>query len=109
MPHSLEITALPVLDLSQPDLREQFDLGAERQASPLDPQSPPRARLQGPNQWPVQLPHFKPLMLEWQQAITGMLLRLLRGFAQALSLPEHAFDPLLSTDPPQARLRRSGP
>ncbi|ROL96927.1 isopenicillin N synthase family oxygenase [Pseudomonas protegens] len=83
----------------QPDLREQFDLGAERQALSLDPQSPPWARLQGPNQWPAQLPHFKPLLLEWQQAMTGMSLRLLRGFAQALSLPEHAFDPLYGERP----------
>jgi len=66
----------------QPDLREQFDLGAERQALPLDPHSPPWARLQGPNQWPAQLPALKPLLLEWQQAMTGMSLRLLRGFAR---------------------------
>lgn len=34
----------------QPDLREQFDLGAERQALPLTSDSPPWTRLQGPNQ-----------------------------------------------------------
>lgn len=83
----------------QPDLREQFDLGAERQALPLDPDSPPWARLQGPNQWPAQLPQLKPLLLEWQQAMTRMSLRLLRAFAQALSLPEQAFDPLYGARP----------
>ncbi|POA90145.1 MULTISPECIES: isopenicillin N synthase family dioxygenase [Pseudomonas] len=83
----------------QPDLREQFDLGAERQALPLDPHSPPWTRLQGPNQWPAQLPAFKPVLLEWQQAMTGMSLRLLRGFAQALSLPEQAFDGLYGERP----------
>ncbi|MCO7573581.1 isopenicillin N synthase family oxygenase [Pseudomonas chlororaphis] len=83
----------------QPDLREQFDLGAERQALPLNPDSPPWTRLQGPNQWPVQLPQLKPLLLEWQQAMTRMSLRLLRAFAQALSLPEHAFDPLYGERP----------
>ncbi|NBF11241.1 isopenicillin N synthase family dioxygenase [Pseudomonas sp. Fl4BN1] len=84
---------------NQPDLREQFDLGAEREALPLDAQSPPWARLQGPNQWPPQLPALKPLLLEWQQAMTRMSLRLLRGFAQALSLPEQAFDPLYGERP----------
>ncbi|MDF2397512.1 isopenicillin N synthase family oxygenase [Pseudomonas sp. 3MA1] len=83
----------------QPDLREQFDLGAERQALPLTSDSPPWTRLQGPNQWPVQLPQLKPLLLEWQQAMTRMSLRLLRAFAQALSLPEHAFDPLYGERP----------
>ncbi|BAQ80892.1 isopenicillin N synthase family dioxygenase [Pseudomonas sp. St29] len=83
----------------QPDLREQFDLGAERQALPLDPDSPPWARLQGPNQWPAQLPQLKPLLLEWQQAMTRMSLRLLRAFAQALSLPEQAFDSLYGARP----------
>ncbi|WP_265534239.1 isopenicillin N synthase family dioxygenase [Pseudomonas saponiphila] len=83
----------------QPDLREQFDLGAERQALPLDPDSPPWTRLQGPNQWPAQLPQLKPLLLEWQQAMTRMSLRLLRAFAQALSLPEQAFDPLYGARP----------
>lgn len=83
----------------QPDLREQFDLGAERQALPLTSDSPPWTRLQGPNQWPVQLPQLKPLLLEWQQAMTRMSLHLLRAFAQALSLPEHAFDPLYGERP----------
>ncbi|QNH77627.1 isopenicillin N synthase family oxygenase [Pseudomonas protegens] len=83
----------------QPDLREQFDLGAERQALPLTSDSPPWTRLQGPNQWPVQLPQLKPLLLEWQQAMTRMSLRLLRAFAQALSLPEDAFDPLYGERP----------
>lgn len=83
----------------RPDLREQFDLGAERQALARDPQSPPWARLQGPNQWPRQLPQLKPLLLEWQQAMTGMSLRLLRAFAQALALPEQAFDGLYGESP----------
>lgn len=47
----------------------------------------------------MQLPQLKPLLLEWQQAMTRMSLRLLRAFAQALSLPEHAFDPLYGERP----------
>ncbi|MBO0494131.1 isopenicillin N synthase family oxygenase [Pseudomonas sp. Marseille-Q1929] len=83
----------------QPDLREQFDVGAERE--PLNVQQHPAAwaRLQGPNLWPQALPDLKPLVLAWQQAMTQMALRLLRAFAQALSLPENAFDALYGSQP----------
>jgi len=83
----------------QPDQREQFDLGAERDVLPLTPDSPLWARLQGPNQWPEALPQLKPLLLDWQQAMTQMSLRLLRAFAQALALPEDAFDRLYGDKP----------
>ncbi|CAI8819261.1 isopenicillin N synthase family dioxygenase [Pseudomonas serboccidentalis] len=83
----------------QPDLREQFDLGAEREALPLLTDSPLWARLQGPNQWPQALPQLKPLLLDWQQAMTRMSLRLLRAFAEALSLPADAFDRLYGDKP----------
>lgn len=62
------------LTRGQPDWREQFDIGAER-------------------------PALKPLLLEWQQAMTAMSLRLLRAFALALSLPEQAFDRLYGEKP----------
>lgn len=83
----------------QPDLREQFDVGAER--APLSVAEHPAAwaRLQGPNLWPQALPDLKPLVLGWQQAMTQMALRLLRAFAQALSLPENAFDALYGDKP----------
>ncbi|WP_277593747.1 isopenicillin N synthase family dioxygenase [Pseudomonas chlororaphis] len=87
------------LTRGQPDLREQFDLGAERPALQLDQDSPGWARLQGPNQWPAALPQLKPLLLDWQQAMTRMALRLLRAFAQALALPEGAFDALYGDKP----------
>ncbi|PMW93952.1 2-oxobutyrate oxidase [Pseudomonas sp. FW215-R2] len=83
----------------QPDQREQFDLGAERDVLPLTADSPLWARLQGPNQWPETLPQLKPLLLDWQQAMTQMSLRLLRAFAQALALPEDAFDQLYGDKP----------
>lgn len=83
----------------KPDLREQFDLGAERAVLPLSPDSPFWARLQGPNQWPAALPELKPLLLDWQQAMTRMSLRLLRAFAQALWLPADAFDQLYGDRP----------
>ncbi|QXH64748.1 isopenicillin N synthase family dioxygenase [Pseudomonas asgharzadehiana] len=83
----------------QPDLREQFDVGAEREPLPAAQYPAAWARLQGPNQWPPALPQLKPLVLGWQQAMTQMALRLLRAFAQALSLPENAFDALYGDKP----------
>lgn len=87
------------LTRGQPDWREQFDIGAERPALQLTEKTPRWARLQGPNQWPEALPELKPLLLQWQQAMTGMSLRLLRAFALALSLPEQAFDTLYGEKP----------
>ncbi|ANS42087.1 isopenicillin N synthase family dioxygenase [Serratia inhibens] len=87
------------LTRGQPDWREQFDIGAERPALQLTEETPRWARLQGPNQWPAALPELKPLLLQWQQAMTGMSLRLLRAFALALSLPDQAFDTLYGEKP----------
>lgn len=87
------------LTRGQPDWREQFDIGAERPALQLTNETPRWARLQGPNQWPEALPELKPLLLQWQQAMTAMSLRLLRAFALALSLPEQAFDTLYGDKP----------
>lgn len=83
----------------KPDLREQFDLGAERDALPVDENSPYWTRLQGPNQWPEALPALKPLLLNWQQAMTTMSLRLLQAFAESLSLAPNAFDQLYGNKP----------
>ncbi|WAT02423.1 isopenicillin N synthase family dioxygenase [Rouxiella chamberiensis] len=83
----------------QPDWREQFDLGAERQPIPQTETSPAWSRLQGPNQWPESLPELKPLLLNWQQTMTAMSLKILRAFAETLSLPIDAFDPLYGDKP----------
>ncbi|MGA7585000.1 MAG: isopenicillin N synthase family oxygenase [Rouxiella badensis] len=83
----------------QPDWREQFDLGAERQPIPQTEHSPAWSRLQGPNQWPEALPELKPLLLNWQKAMTAMSLKILRAFAESLSLPVDSFDPLYGDKP----------
>ncbi|AHF76985.1 Putative 2OG-Fe(II) oxygenase [Sodalis praecaptivus] len=83
----------------QPDWREQFDLGAERAALPRDATLPAWTRLQGPNLWPAALPEMQPLLTRWQQEMTRMALRLLRAFAESLSLPGGAFDPLYGEKP----------
>ncbi|TCL05987.1 isopenicillin N synthase family dioxygenase [Sodalis ligni] len=87
------------LTRGQPDWREQFDIGAEREPLPQTPQSPGWTRLQGPNQWPAGVPALKPVLLRWQNEMTAMSLRLLRAFALALSLPEQAFDTLYGDKP----------
>ena len=83
----------------QRDQREQFDIGAERPALPLQPGDAAWKQLQGPNLWPDALPQLRPVINAWQQAMTGVALRLLRAFAKALSLPPDAFDALYGTQP----------
>ncbi|WP_067701806.1 isopenicillin N synthase family oxygenase [Erwinia sp. ErVv1] len=84
---------------SQPDWREQFDIGAEREALPLAPGEAGWKRLQGPNLWPEALPELQRELQAWQQQMTRMSLRLLRAFAEALSLPGDAFDGLYGEKP----------
>ncbi|MDX5629154.1 MULTISPECIES: isopenicillin N synthase family oxygenase [unclassified Brenneria] len=87
------------LTRSQPDWREQFDIGAERPALHLLAHDPAWRRLQGPNLWPAALPELKTTLLHWQQEMTRMALRLLRAFAEALELPVTAFDALYGAKP----------
>ena len=82
------------------DWREQFDIGAERLTRTLMADSPAWARLQGPNLWPDDvLPRLRPVLLQWQQAMTRTTQRLLRAFALALGLEETAFDALYGSQP----------
>lgn len=84
---------------SQPDFREQFDIGAERDAFPVTPQAPVWQRMQGPNQWPEALPELKTVITRWQQEMTRVALELLRSLAEALQLPRNAFDNLYGDYP----------
>ena len=84
---------------NQPDHREQFDIGAEREALPPSDDAPAWQRLQGPNQWPDALPALKTLLTHWQQEMTHVALELLRAFAEALQLPRNAFDNLYGRYP----------
>lgn len=76
------------------DWREQFDIGAERPALPREPGAPAWTRLQGPNLWPAALPELRPALLAWQEAVTGIGIRLLEAFALALGQPAEAFAPI---------------
>lgn len=79
------------LTRGQPDWREQLDIGAERPAAPLAPDSPPWARLRGPNLWPAALPDLKPAVLDWQGRLNDLAIELLEAFALALGQTHDAF------------------
>lgn len=83
----------------KPDWREQIDIGAERAAVPPGPGVPAWARLYGPNQWPTAVPGLKPALLQWQDEVGAMLIRVLRGFAIALGQDEDAFAPIYGDAP----------
>jgi isopenicillin N synthase-like dioxygenase len=83
------------------DWREQFDIGAERAALPREPGAPAWTRLQGPNLWPAALPGLRGGLLAWQEAVTGVGIRLLEAFALALGQPADAFAPIYAGAPNQ--------
>ena len=85
----------------QPDWREQIDIGAEREALPLDRDAPPWRRLQGPNQWPWALPDLKPVLLDYQAQVTALGIRILKAFALALGQDEDVFAPIYAPAPNQ--------
>jgi isopenicillin N synthase-like dioxygenase len=83
----------------QQDWREQIDIGADEPAFACGADTPAWRRLQGPNQWPVALPQFRPAVLRWQTAALQILSRLLRAFALALGQKEDALEPLYREHP----------
>jgi isopenicillin N synthase-like dioxygenase len=85
----------------KPDWREQIDIGAEEAPVPRGEGVPAYMRLKGPNQWPAALPDFKPVVLDWQEQVTAVLVRLLRAFALALDQSPDAFAPIYDGSPHQ--------
>jgi isopenicillin N synthase-like dioxygenase len=83
------------------DWREQVDIGAEREPLPLGADSPPWARLQGPNQWPAALPELRETILRYQAAATDLAIRIVRSFAAALGQPEDVFASIYTPTPNQ--------
>jgi isopenicillin N synthase-like dioxygenase len=83
------------------DLREQFDVHAEREALPLQPGDPGWKRLQGPNQWPAALPELKQVVLDWQARLTAVGIRLLRAFSEALVGRADALEAIYAGTPNQ--------
>jgi isopenicillin N synthase-like dioxygenase len=85
----------------QRDWREQIDIGAEREAVPLDPGLPAWTRLYGPNQWPAALPEMRDVVLRYQAEVIKLAIRLIKAFALALGQPENAFEQIYTPAPHQ--------
>ncbi|MGJ8526483.1 Validamycin A dioxygenase [Halomonadaceae bacterium LMG 33818] len=85
----------------RPDRREQIDIGVELPALEETPDLPVWKRLQGPNQWPAELPELKDVTLAWSAQLRSIAIRLLHAFAEALEQPEDALDSLISGTPAQ--------
>ena len=81
------------------DWREQVDIGSEAPALPRDPNLPAWTRLQGPNQWPRALPELQPILLEWQDRLAELSIRLLQAFAVLLEQDRNVFEPIYSGVP----------
>ena len=82
----------------KPDWREQIDIGPEAQMARVDPEAPAWTRLQGPNQWPEALPDLRPVVLEYQAAVTALAIRVLRAFAASLDQSEDVFEPIYTPE-----------
>ncbi|QZS57940.1 isopenicillin N synthase family oxygenase [Rhodococcus opacus] len=71
------------------DWREQIDIGPERQ--PI-PGADGYLRLQGPNQWPADLPDLEKTIEALDAALTDVGMRLLRHWAASLDADPAIFD-----------------
>lgn len=68
-----------------PDLKEGFYIGTEQ------PECGGLRFNQGPNQWPVAMPGFRPAMMAYSAALTVVAERLMQGLALSLELEESFF------------------
>ncbi|OBI96762.1 oxidoreductase [Mycobacterium asiaticum] len=86
------------LTRGETDWREQIDIGPER-ASIGGAGRPDYLWLQGPNQWPAALPDLPGIVAEWDAALSGVALRLLRHWAASLGSPPEVFDEAFAEAP----------
>jgi isopenicillin N synthase-like dioxygenase len=76
-------------DQATPDQKEGFSIRRDR----------PLGRfLEGPNQWPEALPHFKTISMEYYEAVHQLSKTMFRLVALSLGLPEDHFD-YFASDP----------
>ncbi|MBR2159173.1 MAG: isopenicillin N synthase family oxygenase, partial [Campylobacter sp.] len=76
------------------DYREQIDAGSDKEALNWDINSPIWMRIQGPNLFPKEVPELRTVFNEWFEQTSTATLKLLKGFAIALELPQDSFDKL---------------
>ena len=80
------------------DWREQLDVGDERSTID-DPDAPAYARLEGPNQWPVNQPGLREAITDWSARCTRIGRRLLQAWAESLGSPPDIFDAAFADRP----------
>ncbi|ORX57979.1 Clavaminate synthase-like protein [Hesseltinella vesiculosa] len=78
------------------DNRETFDISKEYPTPP--PGAPGYQYMRGPNQWPAELPGFKPVIMRLLVAMQQVGLRLLRAMAQSLKIDEDDFMAMFGDD-----------
>jgi isopenicillin N synthase-like dioxygenase len=89
------------LTRGQPDIREQFDVMREEAAPARTDISPAWQGLIGPNQWPTALPQMKTELLNWQQSLSDITVKLMRALMLALQQPADALDATIKAGPYQ--------
>jgi len=85
------IVTSSVAKVTKPNQSES--LMVMHEVAPDDPDLLAGTPLQGENQWPVELPDFKPRVLAYNAALEAVARRLTRALAVAFDLPETWFDP----------------
>ncbi|MAD45455.1 MAG: oxidoreductase [Oceanospirillaceae bacterium] len=74
---------------SPPDLKEGYYMGQQKDADHPDVVA---GKFNcGPNQWPEEIPEFRPVMEEYLKQMTALGERLMKGLALSLELPEDYF------------------
>lgn len=81
------------------DHREQIDIGAELEVDPLVNSNELWRNLQGPNQWPDELPELKPLILDWVNTMRALAKDVLTVFLRALDQDESVVQELIEGKP----------
>jgi isopenicillin N synthase-like dioxygenase len=82
----------------QVDWREQIDIGPER--NPVGgPGKPDYLWLQGPNQWPAEVPELPGIIAEWDAALAAVARSLLRHWAASMGGPADVFEAAFAATP----------
>ncbi|MEM7404128.1 MAG: 2-oxoglutarate and iron-dependent oxygenase domain-containing protein [Pseudomonadota bacterium] len=87
-PNSSTIRTSSVATVTRPNLSESLMIMHE--VAPDDPRY--GQPLQGPNQWPAELPAFRPAAVDYMARMSALARDLTRLIAIALGLPENALD-----------------
>ncbi|NKB49667.1 MAG: isopenicillin N synthase family oxygenase [Alphaproteobacteria bacterium] len=79
-----------IADNKKKDLNEAWAFMRER--TPDDPKVVANVRHRGLNNWPEELPNFRPVLLEYQETMAVLAQKMLPVYARALEMPADYFD-----------------